>query len=136
MTTDLVPIGKYKGQPVTALAQDRSYCDWLTQQSWFVQKFPELHTLIINNFGEPTETPDHNRLQLRFLDPVFVAKCSRVILDAFKPDNVDTAGWFLPMPTPEFELEGIDVTWRIRRWDCKPKEEVQEEHTVLRNLYK
>jgi len=27
MATDLVPLGKYKGQPVTALAQDRPYCD-------------------------------------------------------------------------------------------------------------
>src|SRR5712691_7022893 len=97
-----VPIGKYKGQPIAVLTQDRDYCDWMLQQDWFRQKFPELHTLIINNFGEPTETPEHNRLQLRFLEPAFVAQCSRLILDAFTPEHVKTSDWFLPMPTPEF----------------------------------
>jgi hypothetical protein len=135
MTTDLVPFGKHKGQPLTVLAQDRDYCDWLLQQSWFMQRFPELHTIVINNFGEPNETPEHNRLQLRFLDPVFVAKCSRAILDTFKPKDVDRAGWFLPMPTPEFEVEGIDVFWNIQSWDCAPKREVSEVLTSLATAY-
>src|SRR6266446_810452 len=85
MTTDLVPFGKHKGQPVTALAQDRDYCDWLLQQSWFVQRFPELHTIVVNNFGEPTETPEHNRLQLRFLEEDFRLRCMRLALEHYDP---------------------------------------------------
>ena len=29
---ELVPVGKYKGQPVEVLAADKSYCDWLAGQ--------------------------------------------------------------------------------------------------------
>jgi uncharacterized protein (DUF3820 family) len=37
-TTSIVPFGKYKGQPVEALAQDRSYLDWLQTQNWFMAR--------------------------------------------------------------------------------------------------
>src|SRR4030095_8755877 len=74
MKTDIVPFGKYKGQPVEVLAEDREYCDWLTGQEWFRLKFSGIHTLIINQFGPPTETPDHNALQALFTDPIFAAR--------------------------------------------------------------
>jgi hypothetical protein len=66
--TSIVPFGKYKGQPVEVLAQDREYCDWLMNQEWFRTKFVGIHTLIVNHFGEPADTPEHNALQARFLD--------------------------------------------------------------------
>ena len=61
--TEIVPFGRYKGQPVEALAQDKEYCEWLIAQDWFRPKFTAIHTLIINNFGVPDETPEHNALQ-------------------------------------------------------------------------
>jgi len=64
----VVPFGKYKGQPVEALSQDRAYCEWLMGQDWFRTRFVGIHTLIVNHFGEATETPEHNALQARFLD--------------------------------------------------------------------
>lgn len=63
--------GKYKGQPVEAILQDRQYCEWILQQPWFVEKFPQIHTVIINNHGEPAETPEHNQLQAMFVDLEF-----------------------------------------------------------------
>ncbi len=153
MTTDLVPIGKYKGQPVTALAQDRSYCDWLTQQSWFVQKFPELHTLIINNFGEPTETPEHNRLQLRFLDKDFRLRCMRLALQYYAPKFFDVQlcnrvfnnryddsggysqarffGAIKALGKPEFECDGIDVQWVYSQLFLEDHCSVSREETFL-----
>jgi hypothetical protein len=77
----LVPFGKYKGQPVEALAQDRAYCEWLAQQEWFRSKFVGIHTLIVNHFGEPSETPEHNALQARFLEYEWCqrfALCARI----------------------------------------------------------
>jgi hypothetical protein len=65
---EIVPFGKYKGQPVEALAQDRSYCDWLMGQEWFRSSYTAIHTLIVNNFGVPDETPEHNALQALFTD--------------------------------------------------------------------
>lgn len=64
----LMPIGKYKGQPIEAIIEDKQYMDWLCQQAWFREKYCDTYNIIINNFQEPTETPEHNRLQALFLD--------------------------------------------------------------------
>lgn len=69
----IIPFGKYKGQPVEVLAADRQYLEWLQAQPWFPERFPAMHTLIVNNFGEPEFTPEHNRLQLEFLDPAIAS---------------------------------------------------------------
>jgi hypothetical protein len=74
MSNDIVPFGKYKGQPLQRLAQDTEYLAWLRQQSWFLQKFGWIDKAIIviqHGPAEPEETPEHNRLQARFLDRRF-----------------------------------------------------------------
>ena len=69
----LVPFGKYKGQPVEVMKMDTGYCDWLSKQDWFREQYGNVYNqVIINNFTEPSETPEHNRLQMRFLDENFV----------------------------------------------------------------
>jgi hypothetical protein len=83
--SEMVPFGKYKGQPVEALAADKSYCEWLVAQDWFRSRFAGLHTLIINNFGAPEETPEHNALQAKFLDKVW---CLRFTLAREGLDHV------------------------------------------------
>jgi uncharacterized protein (DUF3820 family) len=45
---EIVPFGKYRGRPVEALAQDREYYAWLSQQDWVRTRYRALHTLIIN----------------------------------------------------------------------------------------
>lgn len=77
--TKVVPFGKYKGQPVEVLAQDRGYMDWLSGQDWFRERYAGIYTLIVNNFTEPAETPDHNALQVMFLDDAFCERFVRVI---------------------------------------------------------
>ena len=89
MVNNIVPFGKYKDQPVEVLAQDREYTDWLMGQSWFKDRYQNIYTLIINNFTEPSETPEHNALQALFLDDVFaqwvVFLCYRkMVADAVK----------------------------------------------------
>ncbi|MDL2313672.1 hypothetical protein LJC36_01690 [Desulfovibrio sp. OttesenSCG-928-C14] len=70
-TVEIIPFGKHKGKPLEVLRSDPEYCDWLTAQGWFREKHDAIYQLIINNFGEPTETPEHNRLQVKFLDRTF-----------------------------------------------------------------
>jgi hypothetical protein len=135
MAIEIVPFGKYKGQPIDVLAQDRQYCDWIVQQSWFSQRYPALSTLIINNFGEPSETPEHNRLQLRFLDAHFLAQCSRLLLEAFPSEGMRASDHFLPMPMPVFEEDGIDVWWQLTHWDCRETTDTTETPTVLQLRY-
>jgi hypothetical protein len=48
---EIIPFGKYKGQPVDALAQDRQYCEWLLQQDWFPARYPAIHTLDSRDFA-------------------------------------------------------------------------------------
>jgi hypothetical protein len=118
---DIVPFGKYKNQPVEVLAQDKEYCEWLSGQGWVAQRYPGIHTLIINNFAEPSETPEHNALQLRFLDDALQLKVTLCLalfkhpmLHRFKP------GCYVPMigccTEPTFEVTGIDVQWEIDLW--------------------
>jgi uncharacterized protein (DUF3820 family) len=71
VATDLIPFGKYKGQPVEQLQNDPEYTRWLIQQPWFTSRYNHIQTLIVNNFKEASDSPDHNAMQARFLDPAF-----------------------------------------------------------------
>lgn len=96
----IIPIGKYKGQRVEVLQSDPSYADWLTAQAWFRERYAGLFQIIVNNFREPAETPEHNRLQARFLDPAFCQALVRLVRPAdLAPQEVST----------QFELDGWDV---------------------------
>ena len=70
---DIIPFGKYKGQPIEVLLNNPSYCHWLKEQEWFKEKFNNspIYQIIINNFGETEATPEHNALQIRFNDKDF-----------------------------------------------------------------
>jgi hypothetical protein len=67
----IVPFGKYKGQPTEVLAKDPSYCEWFLAQGNIKRAFPEFCQIVINNFSAPSDTPEHNALQTRFLDNEF-----------------------------------------------------------------
>ena len=64
----VVPIGKYKGEPVEVLLADQSYTEWLLAQPWFPERYAALHQTIINYGAEPQDSPEHNEMQLRYLD--------------------------------------------------------------------
>ena len=71
-SNEMIPFGKYRGQPVEKLLEDQKYIDWLKAQPWLEQQYPQFHTLIINNFKSDNEdSPEHNVMQLRFLDERF-----------------------------------------------------------------
>ena len=61
MASEIVPFGKYKGQPIEALAQDKSYLEWLSAQDWFRERYANIYTLVLNNFAEPSESTRLNR---------------------------------------------------------------------------
>jgi len=64
----VVPFGKYKGRLVEELLGDRAYCEWLTAQSWFKERFQNVYMLIVNYGGQPEESPEHNAFQAIFLE--------------------------------------------------------------------
>lgn len=74
MSTEMVPFGKHKGKPVDALLDDRPYLEWLLAQPWAKEKLGNVYNIVINNGAEPTETPEHNAMQIRFLSEEFRLK--------------------------------------------------------------
>lgn len=88
--SNIVPFGKYKGQPIEVLAQDKQYAEWLSSQPWFREKFSNINTIIINNFREASETPEHNKLQAKFLDEHFLVSLSNHILKHIILKNAHT----------------------------------------------
>jgi hypothetical protein len=101
----IVPFGKYKGQPVAVMAEDQQYCDWLMQQSWFRDNHKNLYTIIINNFAEPSETPEHNKLQALFLNDDFLKNFTKLVLN---PDLT------YEVRKVEFECRGFDAVIQVR----------------------
>jgi hypothetical protein len=43
MPGEVVPLGKYKGQPVEVMASDTDYCEWLAAQPWFSAKYRNIY---------------------------------------------------------------------------------------------
>jgi uncharacterized protein (DUF3820 family) len=87
-TPKIIPFGKYKGRLVEELlVDDPAYLQWLAGQDWFRAKFNILHQVIINRGAEPEETPEHNAIQVKFLDDDF---CVR-LLDHIDPQYCEKA---------------------------------------------
>ena len=42
----LVPFGKYKGQPVSVMQNDTQYCDWLATQDWFRERYANVYNQV------------------------------------------------------------------------------------------
>lgn len=80
-----MPFGKYKGQPISILETDPGYCDWLIAQPSIRREHPVIYNFIINNCQFPTETPEHNFYQSRFLNKAM--QMSALQLSGWAPLN-------------------------------------------------
>ena len=68
----IIPFGKHVGRLVEeVLADDPQYLQWLTTRDWFRTGYPVLYQIVINRGGVPEDTPEHNALQVLFLDDQF-----------------------------------------------------------------
>lgn len=105
--TSIIPFGKYKGQPVEVLAQDEAYMEWLASQDWFRQKYQNIYAVVINNFQAPSDTPEHNLMQGKFLDENYRFRVAWMLSYGSLRDrlNYDT---FAVM-----ECEGMDVRLEV-----------------------
>jgi hypothetical protein len=119
MNNDLIPFGKYKGQPLEALQNDKKYLDWITSQDWFRDKYANIYNVIINNFQEPTETPEHNKIQVLFTDTDFVITFIEHILlkERFARHRKTDFSYF--GSRIYFEVHGIDVAIGSETWDIE-----------------
>lgn len=116
----LIPFGKYKDQPIEILIKDPEYRQWLLAQNWFTQKFPDLKLIIINNFKESNETPEHNKLQGEFLDDKFCVAFLKTVRPTLfeNPARIPDRNWWfkyaekiksLRISERSLEIHGFDV---------------------------
>jgi uncharacterized protein (DUF3820 family) len=84
---NIVPFGKYKGRAIEELLiDDPAYLQWLAGQDWFRTRFTVLHQVIINRGAEPEETPEHNALQVKFLDDEFCLRFTSCLRPKLESD--------------------------------------------------
>jgi hypothetical protein len=70
----ILPFGKHKGRTVAdVLSSDPQYAEWMLGQAWFAERFAELHAALLTRGAASDDTPEHNLIQARFLDPLFQA---------------------------------------------------------------
>jgi hypothetical protein len=124
MKDNLIPFGKYKGQPIEAIQEDQQYVDWLLAQSWFRDKHQEFYTIIINNFQEAAETPQHNAMHVKFLNDDYV-------LDVLSKYEAALKSYFVI--NRRFEYDGWDVVVEIQNYDELTRKELKEKAS---NLYR
>lgn len=113
----LITFGKYKGKPIEILQSDPEYCEWLMSQCWFVERYPQINTLIINNFAKAEDTPIHNALQARFIDNDFSMRFCESLYADIRNKRINSASLYMK----EGVYPGnIDITcqgFEIKGWD-------------------
>ena len=57
------------------LLNDPKYVQWFMGRPWVRPQYPDFYLKVVNNnfYGAPVETPEHNSLQVLFLDDGFCA---------------------------------------------------------------
>lgn len=77
---NIIPFGKHKGKTVEEVQLvEPGYLDWLIGQPWFRDRHVILYQTVINRGAEPEDTPDHNALQVLFLEDAFCLKLIAVL---------------------------------------------------------
>lgn len=153
--SEMIEFGKYRGQPVEVLATDPKYTEWLATQPWLKDRYPVIYNVIINNFSDPEETPEHNRLQAKFMDEEFLDmvgrklfagiksktmteeacerkhSCKDGVMKCFPVDQVE----YLGTERLAFEEKGIDVTFFLKYSISYEQELTKYNDEVVKDRY-
>jgi hypothetical protein len=134
----VVPFGKHKGRTVAELlTHDPSYAEWITNQGWVAERFAELHAAILSRGAASDDSPEHNLIQARFLEPLFraafalAAQGTPWTVASWKLDRIRNYKRWIADPTDtatgkiediqfwsdaRFEQRGVDV---VLAWDFR-----------------
>jgi hypothetical protein len=78
---EIVPFGKYRGQPIELMMADVDYCNWVLKQPGIRERYAAFIAIIVNGGSAPdAETPEHNRMQALFLDQEMCVAAVRAII--------------------------------------------------------
>lgn len=102
-----MPFGKHKGAPMINVVQDYQYVNWLMLQPNVAQNFPQIIDYFKTGGLVKNEcTPEHNAMQLRFLNDDVLFALGDVLDDAYELFEEDEV---------RFEVCGWDVVVEYRR---------------------
>lgn len=100
--SNIVPFGKYKGQPVEVLKADEPYCQWLSGQDWFRSRFAPIYQVIIQGPATHEDTPEHNRIQAKFLEDDFLDRFAGSVIGRLDLRNKLVSEWIVSSKRLEF----------------------------------
>lgn len=117
MDNGVVPIGKYRGQPIERLLEDQPYSEWLLAQSWFLDRYADLAQLMrMGRLSEPQDTPEHNAMIAGLIDRQ--DEFQWLFAQIYPQDDV-TEDWYLAAFQQEIEPKGGDILLRSSRLSCE-----------------
>lgn len=140
-STAQISFGKYKGKPFEVLLTDQEYALWLRQSMHdkLMWQYPELFAFITSRFGISDQTPDHNRLQTRFLVHDFCLKCALLCHAELRSylANIQEFHWrkgWMDYVSTEL-MADVKMSEERLRWNWKPlSERLQQKQTWLLEL--
>lgn len=119
--TNVVPFGKYRGQPLEVLRHDPEYVQWALDNGVVSEtKYRAVYVFLTGAAGESHDTPEHNRYQVMFLEPDFAGEVfdrrypnvrGRVVMDRRRSD------FFRLNPSPEWKgIEPRTLGYNTEYW--------------------
>ena len=152
-TQQVITFGKHQGLTVAELLHNhKGYVEWLTGQSWLAERFSDLHAALLSRGAPTDETPEHNKIQARFLEPLFCEALLRLTVPEVRNWRKLLGGtkgyrsWQYPKPKENtrptlkrwvrFERKGIDVfiDYRLDADGLFDEEHDLDETLVLGNI--
>jgi hypothetical protein len=108
--SDLVPFGKYKGQPIEDMLADANYMAWLEAQPWFRERFA--HLVKHRDADAMSRTPVHNRLQALFLDDGYC----RAFIHVGADERAAKYRWFAEQEKTSTVTYLLEAASEIKKW--------------------
>lgn len=110
----LIPFGKYRNQPFETLLTDSDYAIWLlnSMKAKLEHQYPALLAFLLGRYGVPDCTPEHNKLQNRFLDRTFALQFALAASERIRD---------IPRMLSQFDLQAS--------WTCFVEGALQKEKT-------
>lgn len=87
---NIITFGKYKGKSVHEMMNDHKYVHWCKLQPWFKTRYPAVYNIVVHQTLPKLDhdlTPEHNRLQNKFLEKSFQNSFLNYLSEPFLPDT-------------------------------------------------
>jgi hypothetical protein len=85
----VVPFGKFKGRLIEEVLDDPqflSWTQWALNQPGICERYASFCQIVINRGAAPEETPDHNAMQVKFLDDDFCVQFLACINPSYRAE--------------------------------------------------